>query len=138
MAVDYTPVRVSNLPNASALSDTDSFPVVQAGVTKKATGAQIRTFSNALSTVVITVINVASSGSVTLNAASFVSAMIITGSTGAVKVGTTGGGGEIIDDAIVTGTPLVYPGTGIFSITSQTLYFTGTFKIRLMIWNIGE
>ena len=138
MANEYNPIKISQLPAASALSDADIFPVTQAGVTKKATGALIRSFANAESAVTITILNVSSAGTLALEPGTFVQAIIITGSTGSVKVGTTLAGGEIIDDSITTGTPLVYPASGVFFVGSQTLHFTGTFKVRVMSWQIGE
>lgn len=139
MAVEYTPIKISGLPAGSALSDSDLIPVTQAGVTKKVTAAAVQAYVGGGGGITAaTVLNISGTGSVNLDAGAFVQAIIVTGSTGSVKVGTTVSGGEIIDDSITTGTPLIYPSLGVFSTSSQTLYFTGTFKIRLIIWNIGE
>lgn len=142
MAVEYTPIKISSLPTGSAISDADLIPVTQAGVTKKVTAAAVQAYvgsgGGGGGVTAATVLNISGTGSINLEAGAFVHAIIITGSTGSVKVGTTVSGGEIIDDSITTGTPLIYPSLGVFSTSSQTLYFTGTFKIRLIIWNIGE
>lgn len=143
MAVEYTPIKISNLPTGSAISDADLIPVTQAGVTKKVTAAAVQAYvgsggGSGGGVTAATVLNISGTGSINLEAGAFVHAIIITGSTGAVKVGTTLAGGEIIDDSITTGIPLIYPSLGVFSTSSQTLHFTGTFKIRLIIWNIGE
>lgn len=141
MAVEYTPIKISGLPAGSALSDSDLFPITQAGITKKVTAAAIQSYmglGGGSGDGTIIVQDVSSAGTLALDAGAFVQAIIITGSTGAVKVGTTLSGGEIIDDTITTGTPLIYPSLGVFSTSSQTLHFTGTFKIRLILWAIGE
>jgi hypothetical protein len=139
MAVTFMPVKISGLDAASSFSDLDSFAVVQAGVTKEGTIRQLADYVGQFASRTVTlIINVVASDSVTLNAGAFVSAIVITGTTGTVKVGTAAAGGQVIDDSIVTGTPLIYQAVGLFSVAPQVLYFTGTFKIRLLIWNIGE
>lgn len=137
MPTELTPVAISALPAASALSDADIFPVVQAGVTKKATKAQVAFGISGVTSARI--INVTTDSLTVIPAGTYLQAIIVTGSTGNVKIGTTEGGGELMDDSISTGTPLVYALiSSPFFASETTIYFTGTFKARLLLWLIGE
>ena len=138
--VVYDLKKISQLPAASALSDADLIPIVQAGVTKKATKAQVgASIIAAAAASQAIVVDVSGSDSIELPAATYIQAIIITGSTGPVNVGTTDNGGELVDDTVSTGVPLVYsllPDP--FFLGAQTIYFNGTFKVRLCVWLIGE
>ena len=138
--VVYELKKISELPAASALSDADLIPVVQAGVTKKATKAQVgASIIGAAAASQAIVVDVSGSADIELAAGTYIQAIIVTGSTGPVNVGTTDNGGELIDDTISTGVPLVYsllPDP--FYLGTQAIYFNGTFKVRLCVWLIGE
>ena len=138
--VVYDLKKISQLPAASALSDADLIPIVQAGVTKKATKAQVgASIIAAAAASQAIVVDVSGSDSIELAAGTYIQAIIITGSTGPVNVGTTDNGGELVDDTVSTGVPLVYsllPDP--FYLGAQTIYFNGTFKVRLCVWLIGE
>lgn len=138
--VVYELKKISQLPAASSLSDADLFAVVQAGVTKKATKAQIAASVIASqSAAQVVVVDVSGSADIELAAGTYIQAIIITGNTGPVNIGTTDNGGELVDDTVSTGVPLVYsllPDP--FYQGAQDIYFNGTFKVRLCLWVIGE
>ena len=138
--VVYDLKKISQLPAASALSDADLIPIVQAGVTKKATKAQVgASIIAAAAASQAIVVDVSGSDSIELAAGTYIQAIIVTGSTGPVNVGTTDNGGELVDDTVSTGVPLVYsllPDP--FDLGTQAIYFNGTFKVRLCVWLIGE
>lgn len=138
--VVYELKKISQLPAASSLSDADLIAVVQAGVTKKVTKAQLAASiiaGESASQVVI--VPVTGSADIELPAGTYIQAIIVTGSTGPVNIGTTDNGGELVDDTVATGVPLVYsllPEP--FYQGAQDIYFNGTFKARLCVWLIGE
>lgn len=133
----YNPKRIDQLPAASALSDADLIPIMQAGVTKKATKAQVSV--GVSGPCLAQIVNASGSATFELPAGTYIQAIIMTGNTGSVKIGTSAGGGQIVDDSVVTGTPLVYSLVGdAFYASATTLHFTGTFKTRLLLWLIGE
>jgi hypothetical protein len=130
---DFQLVRTADLPlfdtytgNELAVvtlnGETGNLPVSLLPVNSPDSAAQILTFS------------VTGAATVELPANTLVAAFVATGSPGAVLVGTSIGGGQMVDDEISSGA-LVYTALPIaFFAAAQTLHFTGTFNARLYIW----
>lgn len=79
---------------------------------------------------IITVV-VTGSASVILDPATLLQAIVATsGSSASFKTGITPGGGEIIDDSIVAGTPLVYT-LNYYYPSGITLYLTGNAIVKI-------
>lgn len=128
-------VKISQLPVAGGVSDSDELVINQSGITSR---IRKDTFESALnvsaaSGVVISTIEVTDAEELTATAGNLLVMIVVVGS-GAVKVGTTEGGGEILDDTI-GGTHIVY-NTQTYFVTSQTLYLTcdnpATFKLYFL------
>jgi len=133
-------IKISTLPAGQTPNDADIIPIVQAGQTVRVTKSQLATSLNIpdapASTVLV--LDVTSSDSVQLPAGTLIQSIVVTGD-GAVKVGTAANGGELLDETISAGTPLVYsllPDP--FFESAQNIFFTGTAKYRLALWNFGE
>jgi hypothetical protein len=134
MSVEIELVKGSALPRANSVGDTDDIFIIQAGVTKIARKNLISSGGGGgdmLNAVVS--VDVSSSGSTMFSAGTLISKIIALGSAGSIKVGTTIGGGEIIDDTL-TGDPFVQEAVGKYFETDGTLYFTGNFSLKILVW----
>lgn len=133
----YDLKKISALPSAGTINSADIVPIVQGGVTKKTTFQVLQnTFGSGPGGGAATVIEVVVAGSdtVVFGEGVFLQAIVFTGADGAVQVGLTASGTEIVDDAIA-GKPLVYsllPDP--FFPAGVTLHFTGTFTARIFAW----
>jgi len=128
---EYLPIKISELPVAGGVSDSDELVINQGGVT-----ARIRkdvlaaSFGITSGGATVSVIEVAGSEEIVIPAGSWMIGQVFLGDAGAVKLGTTDGGGEIIDDELSGSAPLEYLQTKFFE-TSISLWLTGTFTARL-------
>jgi len=134
-----TTKKISQLPVGQTPNNADQLVLLQAGQTVRVTASQMRDYmgipEGGFEALVFDVID---DDSVILPAGAYVSSIIITGD-GAVKVGTTANGGELVEDTVSASSPLIYAGLpNSFSESSRTIHFTGTAKYRLAIWQFGE
>lgn len=131
MPVDFTLTKISELPVAGGVADSDEIVINQSGVTtrirKDVFQAALVVTANA--GVSISTVEVSGSDEITAQAGALLIAVVVVGSPGAVKVGTTDGGGEIIDDEI-TETNIAYSTQTYFE-TDTTLWLTGTATFKL-------
>lgn len=134
MSTELQLVKGSALPRATSVGASDDIFIIQAGVTKIARKDLISAGGgggDALNAVVS--VDVSASGSAMFSAGTLISKIIALGSAGSIKVGTTMGGGEIIDDTL-TGSPFVQEAVGKYFETDGTLYFTGNFSLKILVW----
>lgn len=133
MPVDFVTVKGSDLPVAGGVSDSDIIIIIQNGVTsqirKDLLAASFGTGTGTGLTVVE--VEVAGSESLLIPGGLLLIHEVFEGSPGTVKLGTTDGGGEIIDDAIAVDV-LEYSQTKFFK-TDTTLWLNGTFTARLYL-----
>lgn len=133
-------IKISTLPAGQTPNDADQFAIVQAGQTVRVTKSQLATSLStpAASAATVLVLDVTGSDFVQLPAGTLIQSIVVTGD-GGVKVGTAANGGELLDETISVGTPLVYSVLpDPFFESAQSIFFTGTAKYRLALWNFGE
>ena len=128
-------IKGSLLPRATNVGDSDDLFIIQAGVTKIARKSLIGTTGGGGGDMLNSVISVDVSGSnlTVFQAGTLISKIIAIGSAGPIKVGTTLGGGEIIDDEL-TGDPFVQEAVGKYFETDTSVYYTGDFSLKILIW----
>lgn len=128
---DYTAIKISDLDPAGGVSDNDLLPIVQNGTTFKITKAALE---SALTTAPsgLAEFDVEGSNVITVQPAHFMVYIVLIGDPGPVKVGTTEGGGEIMDDEIID-THIVYS-LPYYFLTETQVWFTGTFSAK--VWFI--
>jgi len=133
--MSFEAIPGSSLPLATSVSDSDVFFIIQGGQTKILPKSYVGGGSGGGGDVLNAVVDasISSSGSLVLEAGTLISKIVITGSAGTFKIGTTAGNGEIIDDSF-DGTPVVFESVGKYFETATTIYFTGTFNVKLLLW----
>ena len=129
-------VPITQLPSADGLSDADLFAVVQSGGTKKLSFLALSTALGTGPAVTIptsvSVVSVSGSDELTIPALSVLTIIVVTGGAGSVKIGTSVGGGEIMDQTIESGdTYLIDQAVGLFFSLNTPIYFTGNFTARM-------
>jgi hypothetical protein len=135
--MSFDVVKGSTLPAAVNVGDSDQVIIIQAGVTKRAQKSLISSGGGGgggdMITAVVSV-DVSSSGSSTFSAGTLISKIIALGSAGTIKIGTTVGGGEIVDDALSGSSPFVQEAVGKYFESDTTVYFTGNFSLKILVW----
>lgn len=130
MPVEFTLVKISELPVAGGVADGDELVINQSGTTarirKDALEASLGIAASGIS---ISTIEVAGSEEITVAAGRLLWAVVVLGAPGEVKVGTTEEGDEILADEI-TGTQIVYSILQYFE-TSTNVWLTGTGTFKL-------
>lgn len=134
-------IKISTLPPGQTPNDADQFAIVQAGQTVRVTKSQIADSldiqSQAAATVLV--LDVTGSNSVQLPAGTLIQSIVVTGADGTKKVGTAANGGQLLEEAFTSAA------TTVFSIlpdpffaAPQDIFFTGTAKYRLALWNFAD
>lgn len=132
MPTDFTLVKISELPDAAGLSDSDLFAIVQSGVTRKITksvleGQLVVPGSDAGPTIV----EVDGSSDINVVAGKLLTHMVVLGAEGdSYAVGTTEGGGEILEESTFDSSGFVSYNLGWYFNTNTTIWLTGTFSAR--------
>jgi hypothetical protein len=130
MPVDFTLVKISELPVAGGVADGDELVINQSGTTARIRKDDLAgSFGVTSSGVIISTIEVIVSEEITVPAGRLLWAVVVLGAPGDVKVGTTVGGDEILADEI-TGTQIVYSTLQYFE-TSTIVWLTGTGTFKL-------
>lgn len=87
----------------------------------------------ALDTVAPVVLNVAGTGVYSVGAGKLMEVVVVDSvAGGSVKVGTSVGGGQVIDDAVSAGVPGVFR-VDFYSKNAGSVYFTGTFTVKIYL-----
>lgn len=126
---EYLPIKISALPVAGGVSDSDELVINQGGVTARIRKDVLAAAIATTGTNLIAEFDVEGTYEINIQPGYLLTHFVAIGSPGEVKMGTTDGGGEIIDDEI-TGTQIVYAVPYYFN-TLTTIWFTGTFSVRL-------
>lgn len=130
MPVDFTLVKISELPVAGGVADGDELVINQSGTTARIRKDDLAgSFGVASSGVIISTVEVVASEEITVTAGRLLWAVVVLGAPGEVKVGTTEDGDEILADEI-TGTKIVYSVLEYFE-TNTSVWLTGTGTFRL-------
>jgi hypothetical protein len=133
MSAEIQLVKGRLLPRAINVGDTDDVFIIQAGVTKIARKTLIDSVGGGASVAVVVPVAVSGSGSIVVEAGTYIQEAIVIGVDGEYKVGTSVGGGEIIEDTY-TGDYVSHPGLGRYFALTTTIHFTGDFFIKLLLW----
>lgn len=133
--MSFEVVKISQLPIAGGVSDGDELVINQGGITSRIRKDTLEASLSvaASSGVDVSTIEVTDADELTVAAGKLLIMIVVVGS-GAVKVGTTEGGGEILDDTI-GGTHIVFNTQAYF--TSSTIIYltcdsTATFKLYFL------
>lgn len=129
---------VDNLPVVASLDvNNDYLPVFSAG--GGVTGKVLVNAVSAGGTIPATTqeVEVVGSDTLVLPAGTLIQSIVVIGADGAVNIGTTNGGGQLVDDEI-QGKPLIYSTLyDPYFPSGITIYFQGTYTAKLMLWAIG-
>lgn len=132
MPTDYTAVKGSELPDADGLSDSDLIIIIQAGVTKKVTKSAFETQMDVpASESGPTVVDVDGTDEINVLAGKLLTHMVVIGAEGdSYAVGTTEGGGEILEESTFDSSGFVSFNLGWYFTSNTTIWLTGTFSAR--------
>ena len=132
MPTDYTAVKGSELPDADGLSDSDLIIIIQAGVTKKVAKSDFETQLDVpASESGPTVVDVDGTDEINVVAGKLLTHIVITGDEGETyAVGTTEGGGEILEESEIDSTEFVSYNLGYYFKNNTTVWLTGNFSAR--------
>lgn len=132
MPTDYTAVKISELPDASGLSDSDLLAIVQSGETRKIAKSVFETQLNvAAGDAGPVVVAVDGSEEINVVAGKLLTNLVVVGAEGdAYAVGTTEGGGEILESSTFDSAGFVSFNLGWYFTSNTTIWLTGTFSAR--------
>jgi citrate lyase alpha subunit len=130
MPVEYTSIAISTLPTAGGVSDSDLLPIVQSGVTNKITKSALEASLAIVASGPVEV-EVVGSDVITVQAGKLLTHVVLIGSPAAVLIGTTEGGGEILDDEIL-GTHVVFA-LPYYFLTETQVWFTGNYSAKVWL-----
>lgn len=132
MPTDYTVVKGSELPDADGLSDSDLIIIIQAGVTKKVAKSDFETQLDVpASESGPTVVDVDGTDEINVLAGKLLTNVVVVGAEGdTYAIGTTEGGGEILEEAAFDSAGFVSYNLGWYFTTNTTVWLTGTFSAR--------